>query len=104
MSDAKLKNHIDEAALIREMANTTGFKILKSRFEEKIKKATDRIINISTPDDEVKKLRQQIGVWTEVTLMLKSIMLTGDYAAKILNQDLDSQDTPTHSGQGETNE
>jgi hypothetical protein len=100
---AHLNKKASEAALIRQMCETPGFKLLQSRFEEKIKKATNLIIDMNTSEDTVKQLRQKIHVWTELIGMLKSLILTGDCAARIINDstDSDAQNTPTYSGQGE---
>lgn len=99
---AQLSHKVDDAALIRQMCQTPGFKILKDRFEEKIKKATAVLLDMGTPDAEVAKMRQKIHVWTEITSMLKSLVITGEYAAKILHdENLETNTTPVNNGQGE---
>lgn len=92
---------INDAALIREMGNSPGFKLLKERFEEKIKKATARVLDMSTKDDEVLEYRRKIFIWTELTNMMKSIMLTGDYSSKLLDEDFETQAPGFRAGQGE---
>jgi len=103
IKQAHLIQKSEEASLIRQMCDTPGFKLLNNKFEEKIKKATKLIIDMNTPEEKVRDLRQKIHVWTEVTSMLKSLMLTGDYASKIMRdlEDLDTQTTPVTNGQGE---
>lgn len=100
---AQLIKKSEEAILIKQMCESPGFNILQQRFDEKIKKATNLIIDMNTPEETVKSLRQKIHVWTEVTGMLKSLILTGNYAASILRDenDLDPQTTPVNIGQGE---
>jgi len=92
----QLNKKAEEAAQIRIMCDTAGFKLLRAKFEEKISKVTNLIVDMNTPDDKVKELRQKIHVWTEITSMLKSLMLTGDYASKIMRdiENLDPQTTP----------
>jgi len=100
--NAQLSRKVDESVLIRQMCETPGFKLLKEKFEEKIKKATIILLDMNTPDEEVVKLRQKIHVWTEVTNMLKSLILTGDYAVKIIREEnLDVISAPINNGQGE---
>lgn len=100
---AQLIKKAEETILIKQMCDTPGFKILQERFNEKIKKATNLILDMNTPEETVRSLRQKIHVWTEVTSMLKSLILTGNYAASLLRDenDLDTQTTPAISGQGE---
>jgi len=99
---AQLSKKVDDAALIRQMCQTPGFKILKERFEEKIKKATAILLDMNTPDEEVVKMRQKIHVWTEITSMLKSLVITGEYAVKIMHdENLDVTNAPVNNGQGE---
>lgn len=91
---ARINQKIDEAAALKEMCNTPGFKILQAKFEEKIKKATVLILDMTTPEEKVKDLRQKIHVWTEITSLLKALILTGNYAARLLRDtDLD-ENTP----------
>jgi hypothetical protein len=80
-----VERHIQEAALIKEMCGTPGFKLLRNRFEEKVKKATSRLLDMSTSDEEIKQIRLQLSVWTEITKMLKGWMMTGEYASRMLN-------------------
>lgn len=80
-----LNKHVNDAALIREMCNTEGFKILKQKFEDKVQKATSRLLDMSTTDEEIKKIRLRLAIWTEITSMLKSFMVTGEYASRTLN-------------------
>jgi hypothetical protein len=100
---AQLVKKAEEAVLIKQMCESPGFKIIQTRFEEKIKKATNLILDMNTPEETVKSLRQKIHVWTEVTSMLKSLILTGNYASSLLRDenDLDTQTTPVLDGQGE---
>jgi hypothetical protein len=100
---AHLNQKAAEAALVRQMCDTPGFKILRAKFEEKIKKATNLIIDMNTSEESVRELRQKIHVWTELIGMLKSLILTGDCASRLIN-DSDVQTTPTIGGQGEENE
>jgi hypothetical protein len=84
-----LEKRVQEAGLIREMCSTPGFKLIKQKFEEKIQKATSRLLDMSTTDEEIKSIRLKLSVWTEITSMLKSFLLTGEYASHTLNEDLD---------------
>lgn len=92
---------VNEAALLREMANTPGFKILKDRFEEKIKKATNRVLDMTTKDEDIADYRRKIFVWTEITGMMKSLIVTGDYTSKLLQDDFETQTPSFKAGQGE---
>lgn len=102
LRNAQLARKVDEAAVIRQMCDTPGFKLLREKFEEKIKKATAVLLDMNTPDAEVIKIRQKIHVWTELTSMLKSLMLTGSYAIKVLqDENLEVNTAPINNGQGE---
>jgi len=92
-----------EASLVRQMCETPGFTIIRNKFEDKVKKATSLIVDMSTPDDVVKSLRQKVHVWTEITNLLKTLMVTGDCAARIIREEnnLDQNTTPVLDGQGE---
>lgn len=99
---AQLANKVEEAALIKQMCSQPGFKVLQSKFDEKIKKATAVLLDMSTSDEDVTKIRQKIHVWTEVTNMLKSLVHTGNYAAHFLSEEnLEVQNAPINNGQGE---
>jgi len=94
---AALNKNIFEATAIREMCQMPGFKILQARFDEKVRKATARLIDVNTTDDEVREIRKKVQIWTELTAMLKSLLITGEYSARILRDldpDLDSTTTP----------
>lgn len=95
-----LQKRVQEAALIREMCGTPGFSILKKRFDEKIQKATSRLLDMSTTDEEIKSIRLKLSVWTEITNMLKALLLTGEYASHTLNSDLEVNSLAT-SEQGD---
>lgn len=85
--EVHLNRRAEEANAIRQMCQTPGFKILQEKFEEKIKKATTLLIDLNTPDEKVKEIRQKIHVWTEITNMLKSLIITGDHASKLLREE-----------------
>lgn len=87
---------LEERELIKQMCETPGFKLLQREFEEKIKKATNLIIDMNTPDDTVRSLRQKILVWTEIISVLKSLVHTGNCAARILRDDLLELNTPAN--------
>jgi len=93
---------VQEAAYIREMAHTQGFMILKSKFEEKIQKATARLLDMSTKDDEINEIRKKIFIWTELTNMMKALIISGDYTAKLLADDFESQSLGFRTEQGDT--
>jgi len=94
-----LHKHADEALLIRQMCQHPGFKLLQSKFKEKVQRATSRLTDMSISDDEIKKIRQSVFVWTEIETMLKSLLMKGHYASKMM-QDLEVN--PLASGeQGE---
>jgi len=100
--NAQLVKKSEECIAIKEMCNTPGFKILQETFNDKIKRATNLILDMNTPDAKVMELRQKLLVWTEVTSMLKSLVVTGNYASKLIRElnDLE-ENTPAISGQGE---
>ena len=81
-----LRKNINQAAAIRSMCQTEGFKILKTAFEEKIQKATKKILDPDLPDNEAMELRRKVQVWVEIEKMLKQIMLTGELSSRALNQ------------------
>lgn len=103
---AELHRKVSEAAAIRAMCQMPGFALLRRGFEEKVKKATLRLIDARTSDEDAVKIRKNILLWTEIEAVLKHLMLTGDLSAKVLRQfeDIDANITPAGfqaSGQGE---
>lgn len=105
MDDSKrehaLHKHVNEGQLIRDMCQTPGFKIMQQKFQDKISKATSRILDADTTTEQVIELRQKVQVWTEIEKMLKSLMLTGELSARALNDLEDLNTAPLNQGQGE---
>jgi len=93
---AELHKKVSEAAAIRAMAQMPGFQLLKQGFQDKARKATLRLLDANTSDDDALRIRRQIQVWTEIENMLKHIILTGDFSAKMLREfeDVDAGTTP----------
>lgn len=93
---AELHRKVAEAAAIRAMCQMPGFELLKKGFKEKIEKATRRMLDSNTTDEQVMEIRKKIMIWTEIESELKHLMLTGDFSARVLRQfeDIDSSTTP----------
>lgn len=102
----ELHRKVSEAAAIRAMCQMPGFALLRKGFEERVKKNTTRLLDARTSDEDAAKIRRNILLWTEIENMLKHLMLTGDFSAKMLRQfeDIDANTTPAGfqaGGQGE---
>lgn len=82
-----LQDRVQEANLVREMCQTPGFKLLQRKFDERLKKATSKLLDMNTTEEDIKKIRQQMMVWTEITNMLKAFVITGQYSSKVLNEE-----------------
>jgi len=85
-STSGLHKNVNKAAAIRNMCQTPGFQILKEEFKAKIEKATKKILDADTSDEEVTKLRQDLRIWTDVEKMLKELMLKGELCKRALDQ------------------
>jgi len=85
----KLQENVNEGNLIRAMCQHPGFGLLQKKFDEKVRKATARLLDTNTSEKDVMELRRKIQVWTEVMIMLKSLMLTGQYSLKMLEEERD---------------
>lgn len=95
---AALHQKVAEAAAVREMCKTQGFELLKKSFKEKIERATRRMLDSSTTDEQVMEIRKKIMIWTEIEGELKHLMLTGDFSARTLRQFEDIDASPTPAG------
>jgi len=96
-----LHQHVNEGQLIRAMCQTPGFVLLQKKFQDKISKATSRLLDVDTSTEQVLELRRKVQIWTEIEKMLKSMMLTGELSAKALNNLDEFNLIPPQKGQGE---
>lgn len=79
-----LRTKINKAAAIRQMCETPGFQILQEEFKGKVEKITSQILDADTSLEEVAVLRQKVQTWTEISKMLKTLMLTGELCKRAL--------------------
>jgi len=79
-----LETNIQKAAAIRNMCQTPGFKVLQEAFEEKVRKATKKILDPAVTDEEISSLRRQVSVWVEIEKLLKDLMTKGELSKRAL--------------------
>ncbi len=78
-----------EGSAIRAMCQTEGFKILRRDFEAKIEAAKSQWLDDKVPAAELERLKTKARMWNEILLVLKSYMLRGDNAHRIIHGDLE---------------
>lgn len=93
-----LQKNVAKAAAIRNMCQSEGYKIVQAEIEKEMKRASERLIDVKTSDEDVFKLRKEAQVWVALQSILKKIMLTGEFSARTLAQ---MDDFRTSSLQGE---
>ena len=79
-----LEKNINKAAAIRNMCQTPGFQVLREAFEEKVHKATKKILDPAITDEEISSLRRQVSVWVEIEKLLKDLMTKGELSKRAL--------------------
>lgn len=79
-----LRKNISKAAAIRNLCHTPGFTILREAFEEKVERATKKILDPEVTDDEVKQLRRKVQIWHELEKLLKELMMKGELSKRAL--------------------
>lgn len=98
-----LTKNINKAAAVRNMCQTPGFKVLEDLFEERVKKATEAILNPSTTNDQAIEIRNRVAIWVEIKKALKQIQRTGELSKRALDNLEVNNSSPDKQEDKETN-
>lgn len=81
---AGLRLNVEKAAKVREMCQTPGFQILEEHLEKIIRATSRQMIDVQTDDEKALTLRREGQVWVALHKLLRTIMQTGQFSARNL--------------------
>lgn len=95
---AGLQLNVTNAAKVREMCQTPGFKVLQEVLDKKVKAVSRQMIDVKATDEDVLRFRREGQVWVALQKLLTEILLTGQISAR----NIDNLKAPDdQSGQAE---
>lgn len=93
---SRLSQEAFEGAQVREMCKHPGWKIFQKAIDDKITMAKNEWLHAKSKE-EAEEIRIKTKHYSEVYDIIKSMIMKGDNARLMLNQILETQNTPSQS-------